>query len=216
MTELLRQQISAFMDDELPAAEGEVLLRRLETDDELCRTYACYHLIGASLRREPDASGLAERVRAALHGEQPAAAPAAPEQDAPAWRGVLKPVAAVAVVAFVAVGAIALVQGVQRGADTPPVQVANASFNQPEPEIYATPTVSPRPSVYIGNTDLLRKALRHSSYAVGPNPGIMNYRGVVGGAARARLPAATAAEPVTDDADAGARDDADAEAPVNR
>lgn len=33
MTELLRQQISAFMDDELPAAEGEVLLRRLETDD---------------------------------------------------------------------------------------------------------------------------------------------------------------------------------------
>jgi hypothetical protein len=215
MTELLRQQISAFIDDALPAPEGEVLLRRLDADDELCGTYACYHLIGASLRREPDASVLAARVRDALRSEQPAAAPESPLRPASRWRSVLKPVAAVAVVASVAVVAIAFVQGVQGGRDATPAQIAH-TLDDPgarEPVTYTTPAASVRPSIYIGNADLARKALRHSSYAMSPNPSIMNYRIVGMGRHDAARPDAA---PVPADTAAGSSGNTHAEEPGAR
>ena len=56
MTELLREQMSAFLDDALSSEEAPLLLRRIHEDAELTRTYACYHLIGATLRNEPDGS----------------------------------------------------------------------------------------------------------------------------------------------------------------
>src|SRR5215510_6745272 len=101
MSELLREQMSAFVDDALPGEETTLLLRRLEEDEALTRTFACYQLIGASMRGEPDASALAGRVRTALHGEA-----AAPRRSAQAWRQMLKPAFGVATAASVAVAAI--------------------------------------------------------------------------------------------------------------
>src|SRR5262245_47992792 len=102
MSELLREQMSAFCDDALPAEESALLVRRLESDGELMKTFACYQLIGASMRREPDASALAARVRSALQGE-----PLAPvRRRAVHWQALLRPAVGVSLAATVALLAI--------------------------------------------------------------------------------------------------------------
>src|SRR5262245_20000373 len=110
MSELLREQMSAFVDDALPVEETALLLRRLESDAALTRTFACYQMIGASMRGEPDASVLAERVSAALRGE--AIAQSGRSQT---WRRMLKPVVGMATAASVAIVAIMVVRGIGGG-----------------------------------------------------------------------------------------------------
>lgn len=69
MSELLREQISAFMDGELPTEECELLLRRVAASPELAECWHAYHLIGDALRGElaPDgAQRVAARVERAL------------------------------------------------------------------------------------------------------------------------------------------------------
>jgi negative regulator of sigma E activity len=67
-------QLSAMYDGELPAAECELLARRLSRDEALRREWGHYALIGAVIRGEPlagQSSGsgradLAARVRAEI------------------------------------------------------------------------------------------------------------------------------------------------------
>lgn len=67
-------QLSAMFDDALPAAECELLARRVVSDPELQRQWSRYALVGAALRGDPicarrDGASVASRVRAALDGE---------------------------------------------------------------------------------------------------------------------------------------------------
>jgi negative regulator of sigma E activity len=65
----VESQLSAMFDGELPAAECELLSRRIGRDESLRARWARYALIGAAMRSEPVAtarSGFAVRVRAAL------------------------------------------------------------------------------------------------------------------------------------------------------
>src|ERR1700722_16288759 len=65
----LESQLSAMFDGELPAAECELLSRRLDRDESLRSSWARYALIGAAMRSEPVATarrGFAARVSAAL------------------------------------------------------------------------------------------------------------------------------------------------------
>jgi sigma-E factor negative regulatory protein RseA len=65
----VESQLSAMYDGELPAAECELLSRRLERDEALRARWSRYALIGAAMRSEPVAtarSGFAARVSAAL------------------------------------------------------------------------------------------------------------------------------------------------------
>ncbi|HEX5314584.1 MAG TPA: sigma-E factor negative regulatory protein [Gammaproteobacteria bacterium] len=69
MSNLLHEQISAFMDGELPAEECELLLRRLASNRELVRRWHAYHLIGDTLRGQVAshaARDIAPRVGEAL------------------------------------------------------------------------------------------------------------------------------------------------------
>ncbi len=69
-------QLSAMFDGELPAAECELLSRRLARDEQLRATWSRYSVIGAALRAEPLAQvrpDFAHRVSAALSGESAAA-----------------------------------------------------------------------------------------------------------------------------------------------
>lgn len=69
MSEVLREQLSAFVDGELPAEECELLLRRIASSRELTETWHAYHLIGDALRGELAPAGvreLAPRVDRAL------------------------------------------------------------------------------------------------------------------------------------------------------
>jgi sigma-E factor negative regulatory protein RseA len=68
----LASQLSAMFDGELPAAECELLSRRLARDEQLRATWSRYAVIGAALRAEPLAQvrpDFARRVSAALAGK---------------------------------------------------------------------------------------------------------------------------------------------------
>jgi negative regulator of sigma E activity len=74
MTEQINDQISAFIDNELPADESALLVRRFERDPDARTRAMRYTLIGAALRGEllePHPSVLRQRVAAALSGAVP-------------------------------------------------------------------------------------------------------------------------------------------------
>jgi sigma-E factor negative regulatory protein RseA len=130
MSEQIREQVSAFLDGELPISETELFLKRLTRDGELRESFARFALIGEALRGEGSAvlsKGFASRVNHAIDGE-PAAAPA-PAQSAPERRWWL-PIAGVSVAASVATVAIVALQ--QRAISpgvraTAPVAAQNAA-----------------------------------------------------------------------------------------
>ncbi len=106
------EQLSAFIDDELPAAEAQLLLARLERDERLRAACETYHLAGECLRgglAAVHARSLSARVMAALDSEPlPARTP-----QMPRW---LKTGSGLAVAATVAVVAIL---GLQQQAGQP-------------------------------------------------------------------------------------------------
>jgi sigma-E factor negative regulatory protein RseA len=57
MSEQIREQVSAFLDGELPNSETELLLKRLTRDAELRESFGRYALIGESLRGGSHARG---------------------------------------------------------------------------------------------------------------------------------------------------------------
>jgi len=69
MTDQIREQLSALLDGELPRDEMGLLMRRLEKDPELRRTFGSYALIGETLRAPGGriaAQSFAARVSAAI------------------------------------------------------------------------------------------------------------------------------------------------------
>src|ERR1700722_16791052 len=71
MSEQIREQVSAFLDGELPSSETELLLKRLTRDAELRESFGRYALIGESLRGGSNArlsQGFASRVNRAIDG----------------------------------------------------------------------------------------------------------------------------------------------------
>ncbi len=128
MTNTVKEQLSAFLDGELPEAETTLLLKRLERDDELKGTLSRYSLIGAALRAEgavPDASNVASRVRAALVAE-----PALGARRVSRW---LRPVAGLAMAAGVAAATVALLPFLFDGTGAPTALVADAPAAAPAP-----------------------------------------------------------------------------------
>jgi len=114
MSEQIREQVSAFLDGELPSSETELLLKRLMRDAELRESFGRYALIGEALRgvsRGADRSrlsrGFAAGVNAAIDGGAPAAAPLPMHARAPRW---WRPVAGAAVAAGVAAVAVVALQ----------------------------------------------------------------------------------------------------------
>jgi sigma-E factor negative regulatory protein RseA len=70
----VESQLSAMFDGALPAAECELLSRRMDRDENLRSRWSRYALIGAAMRSEPVAtarSGFASRVSAAIEASGP-------------------------------------------------------------------------------------------------------------------------------------------------
>lgn len=110
MSEQIREQVSAFLDGELPDTETELLLKRLTRDGELRESFGRYALIGEALRGAGSqvlTRGFASRVNLAIDGE-PVQAPAhaQPASVSRWWR----PLAGVTVAAGVAAVAIVALQ----------------------------------------------------------------------------------------------------------
>jgi negative regulator of sigma E activity len=106
MTEQINDQISAFIDDELPDQESAFLLRRFERDPDARNQALRYTMIGSALRNEllgPDPAILRRRIAVALTGAPPT--PARPQ--APRWRAsYARPLLGFGIAASVAVAAI--------------------------------------------------------------------------------------------------------------
>ena len=109
MSEQIREQVSAFLDGELPNSESELLLKRLTRDGVLRESFGRYALIGEAIRGASRAyltQGFAGRVNLAIDGEPISAGGHVAQVRASRWwrpfagAAVAAGVAAVAVVAF--------------------------------------------------------------------------------------------------------------------
>ena len=128
MNDAIREQLSAFVDGELPENEAELLLRRMSQDVELRQDVAEYLAIGRLMRSEPGLAGadrLHERITAAID-EKPA--DAGDNTDAMKGPRAIRPLAGIAIAATVALVAIFALQqttGIDELANETPVPVAS-------------------------------------------------------------------------------------------
>ena len=112
MSDQIREQISAFLDGELPSAESELLLKRMLRDSALRDSFGRYSLIGEAMRglkHMPRQGKFTNAINGAIDGEPARSASGRAPRLAGwgLWR-VLGGAAVAASVAFVAVVALQL------------------------------------------------------------------------------------------------------------
>ncbi len=125
MSERIREQISAFLDGELPRQETDLLLKRLTRDAELRHTFGRYGLIGEACRGDVGTrvrADFAAKIGRAIAAEAPLADGTRRRRRAPRlWRHA----ASAAVAAGVAVVAVF---ALQQRADTPTLGLRRPQF----------------------------------------------------------------------------------------
>ena len=171
MTDRIKEQLSAFLDGELPDTESALLLKRLERDDDLRGALSRYSLIGAVLRSDgdvPAAKHVAARVSAAIAREP---ARVAKLLRVPRRGELLRASAGLAVAAGVALGAVLLVQQVaSQDPAAPAAMVAQAEMPPVEAVIddasvsYVTPPAADAPAG-IPPAELANYLVAHYGYA---------------------------------------------------
>lgn len=176
MSDQIREQVSAFLDGELPSSETELLLKRLTRDVELRQSFGRYALIGETLRGGSFASlslTFAARVNRAIDGEPAAAAALLSSRARPLrwW----KPIAGTAVAA--AVAAVAVVALQQRavspaaGVGAPAVVAQNVRLAPPKETLSYTVPPAAQPPVMMPAARLTNYVFAHSKYSIGLGQG---------------------------------------------
>jgi sigma-E factor negative regulatory protein RseA len=184
MNEELDSQLSAMFDNELPAAECELLARRLSRDEQLKARWGRYAVIGACIRVERGVrlnAGVAGRVSAAISSE-PTLITEPASQPKKRWENRWwQPLAGAAAVAGVAAASILWMRS-QASLDTGTVvaqtaapaiatspiatapAVGPAQANSSEPDSYVVPKNSPRRLV-VPSTELANYVVAHSEFS---------------------------------------------------
>jgi sigma-E factor negative regulatory protein RseA len=170
MTDAIKEQLSACLDGELPKAELDLLLKRVERDPELRDSIGRYALIGEALRNDRPvvAKGLAAKVAAALEQE---AAPKPGAKISPVWMKRFRPAAGIAVAAGVAAVAVLSVQrsGVQPDAipfaanESTPAAVAGIEPGL-DSSSYVVPPTTAAPA-FVPAARLTNYVVAHSEYS---------------------------------------------------
>jgi sigma-E factor negative regulatory protein RseA len=189
MSEQIREQVSAFLDGELPNSETELLLKRLTRDGELRESFGRYAVIGEALRGSSPillARGFTSRVNFAIDGEPVPANGHAQQARVQRW---WRPFAGAAVAAGVAAVAVVALQQradapvlhpaaltaqnatVQSGLPAPSASLAQAPR---EPISYTVPAASPPAPAGMAPARLTNYVFAHSRYSSG-----LDQRGVV-------------------------------------
>ncbi|HJS22249.1 MAG TPA: sigma-E factor negative regulatory protein [Steroidobacteraceae bacterium] len=177
MSDYLRDQLSAFIDGELPKHEIELLFKRLDGNPELRATLARYTVIGETLRTrsaEGPSRTFAERVRAAVRESGPLVGGSASTTRVQQWRW-LRPVAGMAVAATVAAVAILGLQRMQdplidqapqvaASVTAQPVALDEPSADSPAYPAYVVPTPGAGPSL-VNAARLTNYVVAHSEYS---------------------------------------------------
>lgn len=178
MTDRIKEQLSTFLDGELPEPETALLLKRLERDDDLRGALSRYSLIGAVLRGDgdvPAARQVAARVSAAIAREP---ARVASLLRMPGREALVRSAAGLAVAAGVAFGAVMLVQQVDgtrspdaagaviaQAAEPPIMPVSDSAEPEDEPAgSYVTPPAIDAPGG-LPQAELANYLVAHYGYA---------------------------------------------------
>ena len=145
MNERIHEQISAFLDDELPAEESAFLVRRLTSDTLAHQQTVRYAAIGSVLRRESPLANsgvLRERIQAVLDGAPTSHGPVRPQSPRSArW---VRMVAGLSVAASVAVAALLGLRTMVGTEPTPVSASAVVPGTWEEPSSYVVPGDSAR------------------------------------------------------------------------
>ena len=166
MTDQISDQISAFIDNELPDDESALLVRRFERDTEARARAMRYTLIGAALRGEllePHPSVLRRRLAAALSGAMPGVARGKQPQSLRFGAPLLR-IGIAAAVAVVAIGTLRWMSDVElpQSAGAPPVDTPIVVRNVPE--LYVVPETTDQARTVVPIT-LTTYLMHHSEYA---------------------------------------------------
>ena len=173
MTDAVNEQLSTCLDGELPEAELDLLLKRLERDSELRDSLGRYTVIGEALRntRPVVASrSFADKVMAAVE-QEPAAARRGGIRISPILSRSLRPVAGIGIAATVA--ALAILSVSQTGVESSGPIAANETAVAPtaivaqssdEAASYIVPT-STTQSAFVPATRLTNYVVAHSEYS---------------------------------------------------
>lgn len=167
MTDAVKEQLSACLDGELPKAELDLLLKRVERDAELRDSMGRYALLGEVLRADKPviaSKTFAANVMAAIEAEPAVARPAV--RISPTILRRLRPVAGMAVAAGVAAVAVLSVQpgGMltqQAANEAAPAPVALSADSGPS---YVVPVTSSG-STFVPATRLTNFVVAHSDYS---------------------------------------------------
>jgi sigma-E factor negative regulatory protein RseA len=181
MSEQIREQISAFLDGELPNTESELLLKRLTRDPEFRESFGRYALIGEAIRGSSRAylsKAFPARVNLAIDGEPKSPGANAPRRLSPRW---WRPFAGVAVAAGVAAVAVVGFQHRSAGPGNVAVTAQNVSpapltVTTPAREAisYTVPAATPAPATAMPAARLASYVFAHSRYSSG-----LDQRGVL-------------------------------------
>ncbi len=220
MSEPLNEQLSAFIDGELPGAEGDLFVRQIPKDRGLREAASRYYLMGEAIRaeRSPVRAGFSARVCTAIAREQldlsGGVAMAAASRGARRFAGWWRPVAGVGIAASVALIAILVVRDQQKerkvpalesvavvrvadqgAAERPQVAASRTSASKSdEQSIYVVP-----PDVATANSPLTRAQLASYVFAHSEYSSLPGRRNVVSDAAvqddAAEAPPAEARKP---------------------
>jgi sigma-E factor negative regulatory protein RseA len=191
MSEQIREQVSAFLDGELPNSETELLLKRLTRDGELRESFGRYALIGEAIRgtsRGLLTKGFSGRVNLAIDGELIPVDEHIAQARGPRWWRPLAGAAVAAGVAAVAVVALqqrAVAPTLRSGAPltaqvATPAQsalVATTGAAAPAPReaiSYTVPATSPVAPAATTPARLTNYVFAHSRYSSG-----LDLRGVM-------------------------------------
>jgi sigma-E factor negative regulatory protein RseA len=182
MNEELDSQLSAMFDNELPAAECELLARRLSRDGDLKARWGRYAVIGTVIRAERGVTldgGVAGRVSAAIWSEPVLATEAArPGGRAPnrwwqplAGAGLAAGVAAVSIFwlrshglsghSAVAVATVAANSSI----GVPAAQPVPLGMSAPVSDSFVVPPVPQQPMMVVPATELADYVVAHSAFS---------------------------------------------------
>lgn len=182
MTDTINEQISAFVDGELPDAERELLQKRLTNDTELQATWQRYHLIRDALREDLPEFINKDNAVAYIQNENIGLPPASSLTSL--VQHLVKPVVGMAIAASVAALAVVgvLYEGDQLSAPNLPQIVDSQATQVAIPDIF---TIVPRSTWQSAKPAVVSHLngylVDHSGYAgFGSAQGIIPYSRVAG------------------------------------
>ncbi|MGD9842683.1 MAG: sigma-E factor negative regulatory protein [Steroidobacteraceae bacterium] len=176
--EALQSQLSAFVDDELPTAETDLLVRRLVKDTDLKQTMSRYLMMGEALRNPATGSlhspilshDFSQRIASALEQDQLAVLAKIDAHPSRTWPQWLKPAVGMALAASVAAVAIVNLRGqpenetqVLAAVSLQPLAV---TAQRPNPaNSYVVPVTANAPSAPIPMARLTNYVMAHSEFS---------------------------------------------------